>query len=230
MAGKLVDKTTAKHERLSDPSSGLGPGRGERPIAAASGVLVIACGALAREVQSAIDAARLAHIEVTCLPAQWHNRPEKIAEGVRALVHANRARYGRIAVAYAECGTQGQLDRICAEEGVARIEGPHCYAFFSGNDAFAARGDADMDAFFVTDFLARQFEAFVIEPLGLDRHPELRDAYFGHYRRLIYLAQTEDAGLDAKAQAAAARLGLSYEKRSTGLGDLASFVAALPEA
>src|SRR5688572_12595545 len=189
-------------------------------------VLVIACGALAREVRTVLDANRLGHIELTCLPAQWHNRPEKIAGGVRAVIDANRGRYARFAVAYAECGTQGALDRVCEEEGVLRIAGPHCYAFYSGTEKFLAGGDADMDAFYLTDFLARQFHAFVIEPLGLDRHPELRDAYFGNYRRLIYLAQSEDPELDARAEAAAEQLGLAYEKRFTGLGDLASFLTA----
>jgi hypothetical protein len=189
-------------------------------------VLIIACGALAREIRDTIAAGRLDHIDLTCLPAHWHNRPEKIAPGVRALIRENRGRYARIAVAYAECGTQGALDKVCAEEGVERIAGPHCYAFYSGTAAFLANEDADMDAFFLTDFLARQFEAFVIEPLGLDRHPELRDMYFGNYRRLVYLAQTEDAELDGKARQAAERLGLAYERRFTGYGDLPAFVKA----
>jgi hypothetical protein len=190
-------------------------------------VLVIACGALAREIGAVIEANRLDHIELTCLPAIWHNRPEKIAPGVRDLIRENRGRYKRIAVAYAECGTQGALDKVCAEEGVERIAGPHCYAFYSGTDEFLARGDADMDAFYLTDFIARQFDSFVIEPLGLDRHPELRDMYFGYYRRLVYLAQTEDAELEAKARAAAARLGLAYEKRTTGYGELLSFLVGV---
>jgi hypothetical protein len=189
-------------------------------------VLVIACGALAWEIRDAIAAARLEHIELTCLPAQWHNRPEKIAPGVRKIIRENRGRYARFAVAYAECGTQGALDKLCEEEGIARIAGPHCYAFYSGMEKFLGRGDADMDCFFLTDFLARQFEAFVIEPLGLDRHPELRDMYFGNYRRLVYLAQTEDSELETRARAAAERLGLEYERRFTGLGDLPAFIAA----
>ena len=193
------------------------------------GVLVIACGALAREVQSALDASRLDHIALTCLPAILHNRPQLIPEAVRAAIRANRDRYAHIAVAYADCGTGGLLDQVCEEEGVSRIAGPHCYAFYWGNEAFRARGDADMDAFYLTDFLARQFEAFVVEPLGLDRHPELRDLYFGNYRRLIYLAQTDDPLLEKRAIAAASRLGLVYEKHVTGLGDLPAFAAALPE-
>ena len=197
-----------------------------RAGAAPEKVLVIACGALAREIGDIVEANRLDHIVLTCLPAIWHNRPEKIAPGVRALIHENRQLYGKIAVAYAECGTQGELDKVCEEEGVERIAGPHCYAFYWGNDAFAARAEDDIDAFFLTDFLARQFESFVIEPLGLDRHPELRDMYFGNYRRLIFLSQTEDAELEAKAREAASRLGLAFEKRVTGYGDLAGFLKA----
>jgi hypothetical protein len=194
------------------------------PLPAPQKTLVIACGALAREIGAIVEANGLDHIELTCLPAILHNRPEKIAPGVRALIRDNRGRYARIAVAYAECGTQGALDAVCAEEGVERIPGPHCYAFYTGAEAFLARGDADMDAFYLTDFIARQFDSFVMEPLGLDRHPELRDAYFGNYRRLVYLAQTEDAALEAKARDAAERLGLAYEKRVTGYGDLSAFL------
>jgi hypothetical protein len=204
------------------------PSRGEGDArAVANKVLVIACGALAREIGDIVEANGLGHIELTCLPAIWHNRPEKIAPGVRALIRENRGRYAKIAVAYAECGTQGALDKVCEEEGVERIDGPHCYSFFWGNEAFSRRDDDDIDAFFLTDFLARQFESFVIEPLGLDRHPELRDMYFGNYRRLIFLAQTEDAELEKKARNAAERLGLVYEKRVTGMGDLAGFLTTV---
>jgi hypothetical protein len=189
-----------------------------------SKILVIACGALAREIGAITKANGLDHIELTCLPAIWHNRPEKIAPAVRKLIGENRGRFGEIVVAYAECGTQGALDKVCEEEGVKRIRGPHCYAFYSGTEQFLARGDADMDAFFLTDFIARQFEAFVVEPLGLDRHPELRDMYFGNYRRLIFLAQSDDAELEAKARAAAERLGLAFERRVTGMGDLTGFL------
>lgn len=209
--------------RLRQGPAGQARGKASR-APAKDKVLVIACGALAREIGDIIEANKLGHIELTCLPAIWHNRPERIAPGVRKLIRESRGRYSHIAVAYAECGTQGELDKVCAEEGVERIAGPHCYSFYWGNDAFAQRDEDDIDAFFLTDFLARQFESFVIEPLGLDRHPELRDMYFGNYRRLVYLAQNEDAALDAKARAAAELLGLAYEKRVTGYGDLPGFV------
>ncbi len=124
-------------------------------------------------------------------------------------------------MAYADCGTGGMLQARCDALGVEMIAGPHCYSFFDGNETFAARGDAEMTAFYLTDFLVRQFDAFVWKPMGLDRHPELRDMYFGNYEKLVYQAQTDDPALDAKAQDCAARLGLAYERRFTGYGDLA---------
>ena len=136
--------------------------------------------------------------------------------------HGNaRARgFKKIFFAYADCGTGGDIDRLCEREGISRIAGPHCYSFFSGNDAFEAKADEDLLSFFLTDFLARQFEAFVIEPLGLDRYPQLKDTYFGNYRKLVYLSQEADATLQGKAKAAADYLGLAYEYRFTGYGDL----------
>lgn len=182
-------------------------------------VLIIACGALAREVLALIEVNRWEHISLTCLPAILHNSPDKITPAVRDLVLAHRDQFQQIFVAYADCGTGGLLAAECARLGVRMIAGPHCYSFFEGNERFAAHGE--MTAFYLTDFLARQFEAFVIRPLGLDRHPGLRDTYFGNYTKLVYLAQTEDAALDGMARAAAERLGLAYERRFTGYGDLA---------
>ncbi len=188
-------------------------------------VLIIACGALAREI--GVLTRTFDHIALTCLPATLHNTPERIPEAVRAAIRTARAEYDRIFVGYADCGTGGLLDKVLAEEGATRLPGPHCYAFYSGTEDFLAAGDRDMRSFFLTDFLARQFQALVIEPLGLDRHPELRDAYFSNYETLVYLAQTEDAALDAAAQTAAARLGLRYARRQVGYGDLAGALAAL---
>lgn len=183
--------------------------------------LVLACGALAREVNAVIAANHLHHVTVRCLPAGLHNRPKAIPAAVRAAVREHRDAYDDILVGYADCGTGGELDAVLAEEGLKRLPGAHCYAFYSGVAAFEARAEEDMRSFFLTDFLVRQFETLVIEGLGLDRHPELRDAYFGHYERVVYLAQTEDAGLRAAAEAAARRLGLDYAYRPVGLGDLA---------
>jgi Protein of unknown function (DUF1638) len=193
-------------------------------MAANPTTLVIACGALAREMLAVAEQQGLANLAVTCLPAVWHNRPEKIAGGVRAKIREAKGKYGRIFVAYGDCGTGGELDRVLAEEGVERIDGPHCYQFFAGAEAFAAMMAAEPGSFFLTDYLARHFERVMIEGLGLDKHPELRDDYFGNYRKLVYLAQTEDADLTRRAAAAAARIGLEFERRATGYGELAGFM------
>ena len=185
-------------------------------------VLVIACGALAREILALRDGP-LGAFDVTCLPAKLHNRPEGIPEAVRRKIRANRAAYDEILCLYGDCGTSGALDRVLEEEGVARIAGPHCYSFFAGEPAFETMMAEEPGTFFLTDFLAQHFNRLVIEGLGLDRFPELRDDYFGNYRRLVYLAQTDDAELDARAEAAARRLGLAFERRFTGLGGLARF-------
>ncbi len=183
-------------------------------------VRVIACGAIAREVLAIREANGLSHIDLLCLPAIWHAHPEKITPGVeQAIAEARAEGFSRIFVGYADCGTGGLLDRLCEREGVERIAGPHCYSFFAGNEAFAAKDD-DVTSFFLTDFLARQFRAFVIEPLGLDRYPQLKDMYFGNYEKLVYLSQVEDEGLQQKAKEAADYLGLTYEYRFTGYGDL----------
>lgn len=186
-------------------------------------VHVIACGALAREILAVSRQQGLDHIDLNCLPAIWHAYPQKIVPGLElAVAEARQSGFERIFFAYADCGTGGEIDRLCEREGIARIEGPHCYSFFTGNEAFNDKADDDLLSFFLTDFLARQFRAFVIEPLGLDRHPELKPMYFGNYRKLIYLSQEEDEELQRKAREAAHYLGLEYEYRFTGYGDLTS--------
>ncbi len=191
--------------------------------------LIIACGALAREIIAIIAADRLAHLDLRCLPATLHNRPERIADAVRAAIHEARGTYWRIFVAYADCGTGGALDRVLEEEGVARLPGPHCYATFAGQKRFAELADAEPGTFYLTDFLARQFETLVIEGLGIDRHPELEAVYFRNYRRLVYLAQTDDAELTRKAEAAASRLGLAFERLATGMGELRASIEQAAE-
>ena len=182
-------------------------------------VLLIACGALAREILAIKSTNGLAHLDLQCLPAILHNHPERIVPAVRDAVAKYRDAYDQIFVVYADCGTGGQLQVACAEMGVEMVAGPHCYSFFEGNDVFEAR--AEMTAFYLTDFLVRQFDAFVWEPLGLGRHPDLRDMYFGNYEKLVYQAQTDDEALTEKAKICAERLGLAFERRFTGYGDLA---------
>ena len=166
-------------------------------------------------------------MDLTCLPASLHNRPERIPGAVAARIRRARSDgYDRIFVAYADCGTGGLLDRVLEAEGVARLEGAHCYEVYAGRAAFAALADEEPGTFYLTDYLVRNFDRLVVRGLGLDRHPELLPLYFGNYRRLVYLAQTDDADLTARAEAAAARLGLAFERRLTGLGELTPTLAA----
>jgi hypothetical protein len=188
-------------------------------------VLIVGCGALGREL---IELTRgLPNVDVTCVAATLHNRPEKIADAVATKIRARGDAYDKIFVAYADCGTGGALDRALAEFGdIERIPGAHCYEFYAGAQAFAALMDEEPGTFFLTDFLARHFDSLVFRGLGLDRYPELRDAYFGAYTRLVYLSQTDSPDLVERAKAAAETLGLAFELRRTGLGDLATTVNA----
>ena len=196
-------------------------------------VLLIACGALAKEILELKRLNGWNHLDLTCLPADLHLYPERIPDRVEAAVREHRESHSSIFVVYADCGTGGLLRRKCEELGIGMVDGPHCYSFFEGNRRFSDHAEEETTAFYLTDFLVRQFDSFVWRPLGLDRHPELRDVYFGNYDRLIYLAQTEDPSLDQLAKESAARLGLAYERRFTGYGDLftvlSSVAAGSPE-
>jgi hypothetical protein len=190
-------------------------------------ILLIACGALAREIIDLKAMNGWDHLDLTCLPAKYHLYPDKITDAVRTTVAKHRDAYDGIFIVYADCGTGGLLQAACDEMGVQMIAGPHCYSFFEGNTAFAAKADDEFTAFYLTDFLVRQFDAFIMKPMGLDRHPELRDMYFGNYEKLIYQAQTDDPALTAKAEICAETLGLKFERRFTGYGDLGTALRAL---
>jgi hypothetical protein len=190
-------------------------------------VLLIACGALAHEILALKRLNGWDHLDLQCLPANLHLWPDRIPAAVEKSVQEHRKDYADIFVVYADCGTGGQLFDLCSKLGVEMVSGPHCYSFFEGNDTFAEKAQEEFTAFYLTDFLVRQFDAFVWKPMGLDRHPQLRDMYFGNYTKLVYQAQTNDPALDAKAEDCARRLGLAYERRFTGYGDLAPALAAL---
>lgn len=181
-------------------------------------VLLLACGALAREILALIKSNNWNHLDLHCLPAIYHVNPEKIVPAVQEAVARYRDDYDEIFVVYADCGTGGQLAAACKDLGVAMVAGPHCYSFFEGNEAFALKDE--ITTFYLTDFLVRQFDAFVWKPLGLDKHPELLSMYFGNYEHLVYQAQTDDPALTDKAKQCADRLGLSFTRRFTGYGDL----------
>ena len=209
---------------MTDPPSDMDLTTAGMPPSGNGRILILACGALAREILALTG--QVSHIDLQCLPAILHNHPDRIVPAVREAIAAANG-YERIFLAYADCGTGGLLADAAEELGVEMLPGPHCYAFFEGTDIFLARAEDEFTAFYLTDFLARQFDAFVWEPLGLDRHPELRDTYFGHYEKLVYQAQTDDPALTAKARDCAERLGLEFERRFTGYGDLGHAMKSL---
>lgn len=189
--------------------------------------LVIACGALAREIAALKRANGWSALEVRCLPAELHNRPERIAPAVREVIRENRGRYAGIFVAYADCGTRGELDAVLKEEGIERLPGAHCYEFFATSAVFAQLAESEPGTFYLTDFLLRHFERLVVRALGLDRHPELAAEYFRNYKKLVYLSQAPPAGAIEEARRIADSFGFAFEHRFTGYGELGTRLAAL---
>jgi hypothetical protein len=190
------------------------------------GVLVLACGALARELEALRRAGPLAHVTLRCLDAALHNHPERIPAAVDDALARHRGEFDHVFVAYADCGTGGLLDTVLERHGIERLPGAHCYEFFAGAAAFAALADAEPGTFYLTDFLVRHFDRLVRSGLGLDRHPQLRDQYFGNYRRVVHLAQVEDDELASMAREQAAWLGLAHERVFTGMDP---FLNSIPE-
>ena len=188
--------------------------------------LFITCGAIAREVIAIKTLNKFSNVEVSCLPASWHNSPEKITPAIKKKIRAAKTKFARIFVLYGDCGTGGELDKLIEEEGVTRIPGPHCYEFFMGREEFEEAQADEPGCFYLTDYLARHFDRVVLKGLGLDRFPELLFEYFKNYKRLIYIAQTDDSSLELKARQAADRLGLQYERRIRGYGELGKFMAS----
>ena len=189
-------------------------------VASGGRTLIVACGALARELLQVVEANGLSHIDVECLPASFHNTPDVIPDAVATRVQAATDRYQRIFVGYGDCGTGGRLDAVCKELGVDRLPGDHCYEFLAGSEAFADLHAEELGTFFLTDYLVKHFDRLVVKAFWLDTHPEMLDAVFGNYRRLAYLSQVDDPDLLDRARAAADRLGLSFEHRPTGLSNL----------
>jgi hypothetical protein len=178
-------------------------------------VAVVACGAIARHVAD-VAARRGWPVDVVPLPPLLHNRPERIAGAVERQLSRLWPRYARVAVGYADCGTHGALDEVCARWGVRRLAGTDCYTVFAGAARMRAVLEAEPGTYVLTDYLAASFPRSVVVELGLDRHPELRDDYFGHYRRVVWLAQHPTAGLRAAAERAAGVLGLPLEEVVVG--------------
>jgi Protein of unknown function (DUF1638) len=196
------------------------PGEPEQTLA------VIACGALAGHVRD-IAGRRGWPVEVHALPAALHNRPDRIAPAVADLARRLRGRGLRVALAYADCGTYGKLDELCATLQIGRLRGLHCYDVLGGPERVRALLDREPGTYLLTDYLVRSFERTVLAGLGLDRHPQLWSDYFGHYRRLVWLAQARSGALEKKADAIAARFGLPLRIIDVGTGGLERELAAL---
>jgi len=190
--------------------------------------LVIACGAIARELMAVLSVNQVKHIDVQCLPADWHNTPDKIAPAIDDLLTQRAGDYETCFVAYGDCGTGGRLDTVLDKHAVQRLPGAHCYAFFAGVDEFNAIAEDELGTFFLTDYLALNFDRLIISDLGIDRHPELMSTYFGHYKRLTYLAQTDNPDALNAAEEAAASLKLPLVVHRTGLKPLASALGGIP--
>lgn len=184
-------------------------------------VLILACGALAREYLDLIERNGWDNVTLECLPANLHNTPKLITTAVRERLDRAEGSFDTILVGYADCGTGGQLDALLDERGLKRLPGAHCYEFFATSAVFADLHDAEPGTLYLTDYLAKHFDRLIWEALGLDRWPELRDQYFGNYTRLMYLSQTDNPTIYATAQEAAVRLGLDFAHLPTGYGDLA---------
>jgi Protein of unknown function (DUF1638) len=202
---------------LADPATAAGADRA---------VAVIACGALAAQVRE-IAARRGWPVEVHPLPALLHNRPAQIAPLARELAAELQAGGRRVALAYADCGSYGALDQVCADLGIERLAGLHCYDVLGGANRIAAMLSAEPGTYLLTDFLVRSFRRTVLAELGLDRYPELWPDYFGHYRRLVWLAQARDAALDEAAAGIAEMFGLPLTIIDTGTTGLERELQAL---
>ena len=195
------------------------------PNGTANGLTLIACGALASELVAITSQFLDGEVELTRIPASWHNHPEKIVPGLRRKVNALGRRRWRVAMVYGDCGTGSGIDGYLEAENVARIPGPHCYEMFLGDALFEDEMERELGTFFLTDYMVRHFERIVMQGMGLRRHPQLCDMYFAHYRRVMYIAQTRDPALEAKAERAAAEIGLAYEYRFAGSGRLTPWVS-----
>ena len=183
-------------------------------------ILVIACGALAKEITALIRMNNWTHLQLRYLPAKLHNEPNKIPQNIRKNLINAQNKFSQIFIGYADCGTGGKLDNLLEEFGVQRLPGAHCYEFFSSNQTFSKMLEEEPGSFFLTDFLVKSFEKLIWQGLKINNHPELLNIYFRHYKRLVYLAQTESQALQTQAQEIAQRLGLNYLYRFTGYGGL----------
>ena len=187
-------------------------------------ILVIGCGALAEEISALKRVNQWTALDIKCLDAALHNRPDRIADRLESVLVKHHAEYNNILIAYADCGTGGEVDRVARRFNAQRLPGAHCYEFYATSSVFEALAEAEPGTFYLTDFLVRHFDRLVIDELKLDKHPELEEMLFGHYRKVVYLAQVDSSELRYEAERAATRLKLPLEVVTTGYGLLAKTV------
>ena len=190
-------------------------------------ILILACGALAKEISVLVRLNGWKHLQTRYLPAKLHNTPEKIADELRINLLSAKTKFPKIFIGYADCGTGGSIDSLLEEFNIQRLPGAHCYEFFSSKQTFEEIMEKEIGSFFLTDFLVKAFDKLVWQGMKIDRHPELLEIYFKHYKRLVYLAQAENPTLQTRANQIAKLLGLEFEFRFTGYGELKNSLSAL---
>jgi hypothetical protein len=184
-------------------------------------LLVITCGAIAREVMAVAKSNGWQNLKVTQIPAELHNRPDKIPQAVEDRLAAYASDYDHVFAAFGDCGTGGMLDKVLEKYNIQRLSGEHCYEFYAGTQQFEAMAERELGTFYLTDYLAKHFDQLIMEGMGLNKHPNLKDLMFAHYTKLVYLVQQPDRQLDQFAEDAAKKLGLTYERVETGYGQMA---------
>jgi hypothetical protein len=184
--------------------------------------LVLGCGALVYDLVRITkqNPGLSERVELQCLPASWHNKPQLIAPAVDKYLAENGSKYKDIFIAYADCGTGGSLDKVLEKYNARRIGGAHCYEFFAGSDVFYELHEKEIGTFYLTDYLVKNFQRLIIEGLGLDKYPDLFETYFSNYKKLVYLAQTENEQWQRDASKYAEDFGFEYEYRLVGTGSL----------
>ena len=183
-------------------------------------ILIIGCGAIAHEINEIIKLNNWNNVSLQCLNADLHNTPKKLPMKIKETIESNLKEYSKIFLAYADCGTGGLIDSMLENYDIERLEGAHCYEFYAGSRLFKDLSDREIGTFYLTDFLVKNFDRLVIEGLGIQKYPSLKEDYFRNYKNVVYLAQLQDNVLESKARECADYLNLEFSVHFTGLKNL----------